>query len=102
MPRICIKPAEGRQVRSPDHNHTFLPAYGEEVTDSTYWQRRFLDQDIEATTLEAIQAGREAEQAAAAKAAEDQAAAETALSAPATEPAPPASSKRKSTANEEV
>jgi hypothetical protein len=45
MTRIFVKPAEGRTVRSPDHNGQVLPSDGDYVKINPYWTRRLTDGD---------------------------------------------------------
>jgi hypothetical protein len=44
--RVHVKPGDGRTVRSPDHGKQNLPAKGDWVEWSVYWERRRLDGDV--------------------------------------------------------
>ncbi len=47
MSRIFIKPISGVMVKNPDNNDEYLSQDGEEVENTTYWQRRMIDGDVE-------------------------------------------------------
>lgn len=46
METIFVKPKAGLKIRRPDTN-SFLSEDGENVPNTTFWQRRLLDKDVE-------------------------------------------------------
>lgn len=46
MSQIKVKPAEGRKVRSAEHDNEHLPEDGGWVTHNEYWARRINDGDV--------------------------------------------------------
>ena len=58
MTRLYVKPGEGRAVPDPERGGELLPAEGQSVPNTAYWQRRLKDQDViaEDQAAEVVQA----------------------------------------------
>lgn len=54
MKRVHVKPAEGRAVPDPARGGELLPAQGQEVPLTAYWQRRINDADVIVGTAESL------------------------------------------------
>ena len=67
MARLFLKP-DGLKIPSPDHQGVDLPAGGDWVNTSTYWQRRLADGDVSDDTDEQLKREAAEEQAAAKRA----------------------------------